>query len=143
MSGAEDFSFSGFWQNIEDERNRWLTEKGIIERLGMLANEVKFGTFNNSLKIAATSFGLTDLKFSGPGRSDPKICSYCAQYVGVVYHRGQFMPELPAHPNCRHYWDIIRAGAPPDIFEEMLKEEQRQKERSAPDIFKLLSQSGA
>ena len=145
-SAPEDFSFSGFWQTVEDERDRWQTDKGILERLGMLAHDVEFGTFNNSLKVAATSLGMTDLKFSGPGKNDPKICDYCSIYVGLVYHRGQFMPELPAHPRCRHYWEIIRAGAPTDIFAEMLKEEQRAKEgpgTPAPDIFKMLGQFGA
>jgi hypothetical protein len=105
----------------------------------MLAEDVEYGTYNNSLKVFATAFGMTDLRFSGP--DDYKTCNYCALYVGNVYHRGQFSPILPAHIHCRHTWEIVRSGPPPDIFAEMQKETQ--KTQAPTDIFSLLSVSGA
>ncbi len=32
-------------------------------------------------------------------------------HVGQTYHRGQFMPYLPKHPHCEHYYQISRVGA--------------------------------
>lgn len=76
----------------------------------MLADQVIFGSFNNALKVSATSIGITDFQFAGP--DDEKICDYCSLYLGHVYRRGMFMPELPAHPYCRHFWDLATVGLP-------------------------------
>ncbi len=37
-----------------------LSYKGIVERLGMLAEEVQLSTFNNAVKVYATAYGVTD-----------------------------------------------------------------------------------
>lgn len=105
-----EFSFSSFWGQIEGS-NFWTSEAGILERIGMLADQVIFGSFNNALKISATAIGATDFTMAGP--DDEKTCDYCGMYLGETYRRGMFMPELPAHPWCRHWWDFERIGSPP------------------------------
>ncbi len=88
----------------------WNTEEGLIERIGLLADQVQLGTYNNAVKVYATSVGATDFTVVGP----PGKCSWCAMHVGTTYHRGQFMPELPKHPRCPHYYEIERIGASPE-----------------------------
>ena len=89
----------------------WNSEEGLLERIGLLADQVQFGTYNGALKVIATSVGATDLRISGDITRNS--CEWCALHVGQVYHRGQFTPELPKHPKCPHYYEIERTGAEP------------------------------
>lgn len=84
----------------------WSSEDGITKRLEMLGETLVMDFFNNAVQVQASAFGINDYKMVGPGADDPKICPYCAQYVGRTYRLGQFMPHLPAHIHCRHFWDI-------------------------------------
>ncbi len=94
----------------------WQTPSGILDRFGMLADDVQLATFNGSVKILATAYGATDFRISGSLKLTS--CQWCINHVGVVYHRGQFMPDLPRHPGCPHFYDIIQT-------------EQRAKEQGA------------
>ena len=76
----------------------WLTEEGILDRIGLLSDDVELGTFNNATKIIGTAVGVTD--FQVAGGLGLNSCEWCAEHVGVVYHYGMFMPRLPKHPNC-------------------------------------------
>ena len=87
----------------------WNTEEGLLERIGLLGDQIQFGTYNHALKVIATSVGATDFRIAGP----PGKCPWCAMHVGMVYHRCQFTPELPKHPNCPHYFEVERTGAEP------------------------------
>jgi hypothetical protein len=91
----------------------WSSEEGILERLGLLADDVQYGTFNSSVKIFATRFGITD--FTIAGGQGIHTCAWCLDHDGATFHRGQFMPELPKHPFCIHFYDIERVGAKPLI----------------------------
>lgn len=91
----------------------WQSEAGILERLGLLSDQVQLGTYNNAVKVFATSVGATDLRISGDITKN--TCGWCAMHVGMVYHRGQFSPILPKHPNCVHFYEILRVGAQPEI----------------------------
>lgn len=90
--------------------NYWQTPEGVLERFSMLADDVQLATFNGAVKILATAYGATDFRISGSLKLTS--CQWCINHVGVVYRRGQFMPDLPRHPGCTHYYDIIRAEEP-------------------------------
>ena len=98
--------------SISDAVNFWETENGIMERIELLADQVQLGTYNKSVKVFATSVGATE--FTIAGGLKPSSCEWCQMHVGQVYHRGQFMPELPKHPNCPHHYEVGRAGAEPE-----------------------------
>lgn len=91
------------------EPDYWLTDEGIDDRLEMLAEQVAFRTFNSALVTEGKKQGYSKYVVRGPW--DAKTCDSCAEVVGRsrfnVYTAYQFMPILPRHPNCRHYWDIV------------------------------------
>ena len=88
----------------------WQTPGGILERFGMLADDVQLATFNGAVKILAAAYGATDFQVSGNLKLTS--CQWCINHIGVTYHRGQFMPDLPRHPGCPHFYDILRIGSP-------------------------------
>jgi hypothetical protein len=100
------------------EPDYWQSEEGILDRIGLLADDVRLGTFNNATKIYATAVGVTD--FTVSGEITGTSCAWCIMHVGQTYHRGLFMPQLPKHPNCVHYYDLGRVGAKPEDLEGML-----------------------
>ena len=86
----------------------WSTMGGIGVRLGMLGHQVEWRTFNGAVKIMTSSIGVFAYMMVGP--DDERTCEWCGEHIGREYRQGQFMPELPKHPNCRHYWDIKYLG---------------------------------
>ena len=76
----------------------WNSEEGLLERIGLLGDQIQLGTYNNAIKVFATAVGATD--FTIAGELSVTSCAWCQMHVGQVYHRGQFMPDLPKHPNC-------------------------------------------
>lgn len=97
---------------LSDAVDFWNTEDGLIERIGLLSDQIQLGTYNNAVKVYATSVGATDFTISGDLTKNS--CNWCIMHVGQTYHRGQFMPELPKHPRCPHYYEVERVGASPD-----------------------------
>ena len=89
----------------------WQTSSGILERFGMLADDVQISTFSNAVKVYGTAYGVTDFQISGNLKLTS--CQWCISHVGATYHRGQFMPDLPRHPGCPHFYNILRIGEPP------------------------------
>ena len=57
-------------------------------------------------KFARDPWTVTDFVISGDLKATS--CEWCIGHVGVIYHRGQFMPSLPKHPGCTHFYDILR-----------------------------------
>jgi hypothetical protein len=92
--------------------NFWNSEKGLLERIGLLGDQIQLGTYNNAVKVYATAVGATDFTISGDITATS--CAWCAMHVGQTYHRGQFMPDLPRHPWCIHTYDVERIGAAPN-----------------------------
>jgi hypothetical protein len=82
----------------------WSSEDGILIRLEMLGEAVVYGTYNHAVQISANAFGITHLQIAGPAGGP--ICDWCEEYLDRLYRVGQFMPELPHHPRCRHFWDV-------------------------------------
>ena len=90
----------------------WNSKEGLTERLGLLADHIQLGTYNNAVKVYATALGATD--FTITGSLTKNSCSWCVMHVGQTYHRGQFMPELPKHPHCPHYYEVERIIVNPE-----------------------------
>jgi hypothetical protein len=86
----------------------WESKEGLLERLNLLADNVQQGTFNKAVKIYATNVGATDFTISGDLTKNS--CEWCIMHVGQSYHRGQFMPYLPKHPHCEHFYQVDRVG---------------------------------
>ncbi len=97
---------------LNDAVEFWNSENGLMERIGLLADQVQLGTYNRAVKVYATAVGATN--FTITGGLTKNSCSWCAIHVGQTYHRGQFMPELPKHPNCPHRYEIERVGSTPE-----------------------------
>jgi hypothetical protein len=83
----------------------WGTPQGLRLRLEYLSEDLEWGVFNNAVQIEASSLGIMDFVMSGG--LIPTSCTWCEEHVDRVYRRGQFMPRLPKHPNCLHYWDVV------------------------------------
>jgi hypothetical protein len=86
----------------------WSTMGGIGVRLKMFGQQIEYSTFNKSVVITASSIGRFNFMMIGP--EDERTCEWCNEHLGRVYRMGQFMPDLPKHPNCRHFWDIEYLG---------------------------------
>ena len=88
----------------------WSSIDGIYIRLNMLGETVVWDYFNGAIKVCANAFGIRKLQITGP--LDERICDYCEGLFdengeGETYMIWQFMPDLPAHPGCRHFWDVM------------------------------------
>jgi len=75
----------------------------------MFGHQLEWGTFNNAVRITASSIGIFDMIIVG--EITPTSCDWCNEHVGRVYRSNRgFMPQLPKHPHCSHYWDISYVG---------------------------------
>lgn len=81
---------------------------GIAVRLEMLGHQIQYSTYNRAIVITASSIGVFDFKMIGP--DDERTCDWCAEHIDRVYRMGMFMPDLPKHIGCRHFWDIAYVG---------------------------------
>jgi len=86
----------------------WQTMEGILERIDLLADYVQLGTFNHTVLVHSTAVGATHMQIKGG--VGPNTCEWCGLHNGKVYRIGMFMPTLPKHPNCIHWYDILRIG---------------------------------
>jgi hypothetical protein len=73
----------------------------------MLSESIEWGHFNEAIIRISTS-KLKTLEFQMMGPIDERTCPLCLEYVGQVFRLGEFMINLPAHPNCRHWWDLYK-----------------------------------
>jgi hypothetical protein len=91
--------------------NYWQTSEGISERLTMLAEHIEWSTFNNAVKVYSTAVGVTEYDIAGQLKKGS--CPWCIDHIGRVYRLGQFMPILPRHIGCEHYYSPKRVGPLP------------------------------
>ncbi len=94
----------------DESKDFWQAPEGILARFGMLADDVQLGTFNDSVKVFGTAMGVAFFQISGSLKHTS--CQWCINHVGNVYRQGQFMPDLPRHPGCNHYYDIQPGAVP-------------------------------
>jgi hypothetical protein len=81
----------------------WQTEAGVETRLQLLESSLEAESFN--LAVVTNPYGLMMFQISGP--LDDRTCFICSEYAGQAFRKGEYMPELPIHPNCRHFWEIV------------------------------------
>lgn len=89
----------------EGEEYFWTSDAGILLRLEDLAQMVVWRTVNNAIQIIGSEIGAKG--FEWITEIDNKTCDYCDGQSGRRYRVGQFMPQIPAHPNCRCHWDML------------------------------------
>jgi len=82
----------------------WLSDEGILLRTEDLARDFSFRVYNRALKGNFVEAGFSS--FLWVAVVDAKTCDYCDSQNGRMYKSGQFLPRIPAHPNCRCLWDI-------------------------------------
>jgi len=51
------------------------------------------------------SAGITRVRWAT--RGDERVCPICGPLEGRIYRKGQFLPPLPAHANCRCGWELM------------------------------------
>jgi len=78
----------------------WLSEQGIEVRLQDLAEAVTWETVNNATRLTGSEAGAK--VFEWITEIGPETCNYCDSQSGRRYRIGQFIPQIPAHPNCLH-----------------------------------------
>jgi hypothetical protein len=71
----------------------------------MLAEAVTWRTINGAIQVYGSEAGVDDFEWVTQ-YDEVNPCDYCDSQSGRRYRRGQFMPEIPAHPNCRCFWDV-------------------------------------
>lgn len=82
----------------------WTSDEGILLRLEMMSEFVVWRTVNRAIQIYGSEAGAET--FEWVSEIDQNTCGYCDSQSGRRYRRGQFMPEIPAHPRCRCHWDV-------------------------------------
>jgi hypothetical protein len=91
----------------------WSTMGGIYIRLEQFGHQIHWGTFNNAIKVITSSIGVFDFEMvESPAEHalHKSRCAWCEEHLGRIYRSGMFMPNLPKHPLCCHYWDIKYVG---------------------------------
>ena len=83
----------------------WRSPEGLAERISMFSMDFTFGVQNKSLQVYGRKEDVWG--FEWIGNLDSRTCAVCDAQIGRQYRLGQFMPSLPAHPNCRCSWRLI------------------------------------
>lgn len=83
----------------------WVSSDGWLLRILMLNHLVQWLTFNDAVLTEAEKVGYKKFIIAGP--LDERCCDWCAEHVDQIYTASQFMPDLPKHINCRHWWDVV------------------------------------
>jgi len=90
---------------VEAKQLYWQKEFDAIKRrIAMLGEDFVYGMQNNALQLLASE---NNASVEWLGYTDSKTCAYCDSKIGNIYRVGQFIPRLPAHPNCRCSWRLI------------------------------------
>ena len=83
----------------------WRSPEGIMRRTEMLSQNFTYKVVNNSLMFYGYSAGINWVRWMT--MEDERVCPICGPLQGRTYRKGQFLPPLPAHANCRCGWELI------------------------------------
>ena len=83
----------------------WRSPEGMMRRIEMLSQSFTYQVVNNSLRFHGYSAGITRVRWAT--REDERVCPICGPLEGRIYWKGQFLPYLPAHANCRCGWELM------------------------------------
>lgn len=91
---------------IEKSEEYWRTAMGLKRRVSMLGGFFHYRLVNGALQ----AYG-GDPDVSGwlgiPGETEH--CEYCVKHIiGHYFHKGQFLPPLPAHYGCTCGWQLVK-----------------------------------
>ena len=95
--------------DLAEQPDYWKTMEGISTRLEYFKEQLESGTWNNAVRITASAVGVFDMEIIGP--VDSRTCEWCAENTGKVYRSNRgFLPQLPKHIGCRHWWELTYLG---------------------------------
>lgn len=94
----------------------WRSPAGVTRRIEMLSEHFTYQVINNSLMFYGQSAGVNLVRWVT--MQDERVCPICGPLQGRVYRKGQFLPPLPAHANCRCQWELL--FDPGDIVQHVL-----------------------
>lgn len=86
----------------------WESEAGLLERIDLLGDQIQLGTYNLATLIFGLNAGANAFQISGD--LSQNSCEWCIMHVGQIYYRGQFLPTLPKHFHCVHYYIPVKLG---------------------------------
>lgn len=112
----------------------WASERGLLERVALLGDKVQLGVYNLATQLLGYNAGAYGFRISGD--LGPNSCQWCILHVGKVYPAGTFMPTLPKHPHCPHYYEPVLSGDKQSLWWLLpwmahAELEQRRREREA------------
>ncbi len=83
----------------------WRSPIGMARRIEMLSQNFTYQVVNNSLMFYGYSADINLVRWMT--MEDERVCPICGPLEGRIYRKGQFLPPLPAHANCRCSWELI------------------------------------
>jgi hypothetical protein len=83
----------------------WSTDEGIQIRLDFLSHDIVWGGYNEATQLTLRELGEKYIEWAT--EITLHTCDYCDSQSGRRYRLGQFMPWLPAHPNCKCWWALV------------------------------------
>jgi hypothetical protein len=95
-------------KTAQSDLSFWETEAGLLERAALLGDKIQLGAYNLATKLFGFNAGADGFQISG--ELGPNSCQWCIMHVGKVYPAGQFLPSLPKHPHCVHYYVPVKLG---------------------------------
>ena len=98
-----------------EPQDYWSTMGGIGVRIEMFGEQLEWGTWNNSVRIVASSVGVFDMKMIGEtgltAKGNP-MCDWCGEHIGRVYrsNRGFFQSHTKHFQHLFSYESVARRG---------------------------------
>ncbi len=91
---------------MSNSQDYWATPPGIDKRIDDLCEQFVYATYNGAVQMYGDkngAYGVEVIEDNQP----TKTCVKCAPYVGRIYRFGQFTPEFPKHPHCKHFYRLV------------------------------------
>ena len=94
----------------------WKSLKGLLARLADLAHHLTWSSVNTAIKeqfavieddYQATTGEPSGRKLNWTTMGDDLVCDICEGNEGEYELDDDFLPTMPAHVNCRCWWEII------------------------------------
>lgn len=84
----------------------WTSPTGLLKRTEWLADNYTVQTYNTAVQVIGAKNEVWGFEWVVTIHT-VHTCDYCDSQSGRQYRAGQFMPELPVHPNCHCEWRPI------------------------------------
>jgi len=90
----------------EEQEDYWLTEAGLRIRLALLSHDLVWKAYNEVSLMNFKAWGAKEVVWTAE-MIPRKTCEYCQDNHGRKWRVGAFLPLMPAHANCKCYWDAV------------------------------------